>query len=62
MSQLFNPIGEKVEQVAPKDAQTNGENAPSAEQDEQDEPRAVEEIESLCMNCHENVDNSESTR
>jgi zinc finger protein len=58
MSQLFNPIGEKVEQVAPKDAQTNGENAPPAEQDE---PRAVEEIESLCMNCHENVGNLKST-
>ncbi|KAK4455697.1 ZPR1 zinc-finger domain-containing protein [Podospora aff. communis PSN243] len=51
MSQLFNPIGEKAEQVAPKDAQTNGENAQPAEQDE---PGAVEEIESLCMNCHEN--------
>ncbi|KAK0651450.1 ZPR1 zinc-finger domain-containing protein [Cercophora newfieldiana] len=51
MSQLFNPIGEKAEQVAPTTAQANGENAPSADQDE---PRAVEEIESLCMNCHEN--------
>ncbi|KAK5661004.1 hypothetical protein OQA88_12382 [Cercophora sp. LCS_1] len=43
----FNPIGEKVEKVAPT---TNGANGVP----EADEPRPVEEIESLCMNCHEN--------
>jgi len=51
MSQLFNPIGEKAEQVAPTTAQPNGENAPAAEEEER---RPVEEIESLCMNCHQN--------
>lgn len=51
MSQLFNPIGEKAEQVAPTTAQPNGGNAPAAEEEEW---RPVEEIESLCMNCHQN--------
>jgi len=51
MSEQFKPIGEKVENVAPTTAMTNGENAPPAEDDQ----KAVEEIESLCMNCHENV-------
>lgn len=59
MSQLFNSIGEKAEQVAPATAQTNGENAPSAGEDE---PQAVEEIESLCMNCHKNVSTGKPSR
>ena len=52
MSDLFNPIGEKVEKVAPV-LETNGINeaVPEAE----DDGKVVEEIESLCMNCHENV-------
>lgn len=54
MPELFNPIGEKVEKVAPGAAPTaNGDNAPAA--DNNDDERAVEEIESLCMNCHQNV-------
>jgi zinc finger protein len=48
MPELFNPIGEKVEKVAPT-AVPDG-----ATGDEGDE-KVVEEIESLCMNCEENV-------
>jgi zinc finger protein len=47
MPELFNTIGDKVEQVAPTavaDGTTGGE-----------DERVVEEIESLCMNCEENV-------
>ncbi len=45
--QFFESIGSKVENLAPA---TNGE--PTAEDDER---KPVEEIESLCMNCGENV-------
>ncbi|KAM7200922.1 zinc finger protein ZPR1 [Rhypophila sp. PSN 637] len=41
MPELFTPIGEKVEKAAP---------AAAGEEEE----RSVEEIESLCMNCHQN--------
>lgn len=44
--ETFTPIGQKVEDIAPAAADA---------QAEDDEPRGVEEIESLCMNCHENV-------
>lgn len=44
MPELFNPIGDKVEKVAP-----------AAAQESEDDERVVEEIESLCMNCEENV-------
>jgi zinc finger protein len=47
MPELFNPIGEKVEKVAPA-AAPDGTAA-------SEEERVVEEIESLCMNCEENV-------
>ncbi|EGO56282.1 hypothetical protein NEUTE1DRAFT_146992 [Neurospora tetrasperma FGSC 2508] len=43
--ETFTPIGQKVEDIAPAAADA---------QAEDDEPRGVEEIESLCMNCHEN--------
>lgn len=43
MTELFNPIGEKVEQAV----QANGE--------AEDDFKPIDEIESLCMNCHENV-------
>lgn len=42
MTELFNPIGEKVEQAV----QANGE--------AEDDFKPIDEIESLCMNCHEN--------
>lgn len=44
-SEFFQSIGSKVEGLAPKE---NG------EADDEDF-RPVEEIESLCMNCHKNV-------
>ncbi|KAK3946374.1 ZPR1 zinc-finger domain-containing protein [Diplogelasinospora grovesii] len=47
MPELFDPIGQKVDHVAPT-AEANGANG--VEEDFQ----PVEEIESLCMNCHEN--------
>lgn len=50
MPELFKPIGEKVEKVAPA-AVPNGTNGTAPDEDE----KAVEEIESLCMNCRENV-------
>lgn len=43
----FKSIGQQVDQVAPA---TNG-----AAQTDDDDIKPVEEIESLCMNCHENV-------
>lgn len=42
----FKSIGEHVNTPA-----TNG----GAQQNDDDDAKAVEEIESLCMNCHENV-------
>lgn len=46
-SEYFKAIGQQVDQVAPT---TNG-----AEQTDNDDVKPVDEIESLCMNCHENV-------
>lgn len=45
--ELFTPIGEKVEKTAP---------VATGEQEEEFKP--VDEIESLCMNCHKNVSNN----
>lgn len=50
-SDYFKAIGEQVDQVAP--ATTNG-----ADPIDNDDVKPVEEIESLCMNCHENVGRS----
>jgi hypothetical protein len=50
MPELFNPIGATVEKVAPT-AVSNGANDVARDEDE----RVVEEVESLCMNCEENV-------
>ena len=47
MADLFNTIGEKAEKVAPA-AVPNGTT-------EDEDKKVVEEIESLCMNCGENV-------
>lgn len=43
----FRSIGQQVDQVAPA---TNG-----AAQPDDDDIKPVDEIESLCMNCHEDV-------
>ena len=47
-NEFFESIGNQADQLAPA---TNGE----AQTAEDDDRRVVEEIESLCMNCHENV-------
>ncbi len=52
MPRLFDTIGQKAEQLAPAPA-TNGTHEAQLEDDE--DQKVVEEIESLCMNCHENV-------
>lgn len=44
--EFFQAIGNKVENLAP---------ASNGAEDADDDQRAVEEIESLCMNCGENV-------
>lgn len=44
--EFFETIGNKVKNLAP---------AAEGEQNDDDDHRAVEEIESLCMNCGENV-------
>lgn len=46
---FFETIGQKASQLDPS---SNGVKDP--EQTEA-EPKVVEEVESLCMNCHENV-------
>ncbi|KAH8907184.1 zf-ZPR1-domain-containing protein [Coniochaeta sp. PMI_546] len=51
MSSQFDPIGQKVEQLAPKATPTDANSAPVVEDDDE---RIVEQIESLCMNCHKN--------
>ena len=48
-TEFFETIGNQVEQVAPSS------DVPGEDEDDQ---RVVEEIESLCMNCHENVSSS----
>lgn len=47
-TEFFDSIGSQAERTA---ATTEGAQA----QDTADDERVVEEIESLCMNCHENV-------
>lgn len=47
---FFESIGQKAGHLAPTTNGTNGV-APKGDDDE----KVVEEIESLCMNCHENV-------
>ncbi|KAL2020116.1 hypothetical protein VTK56DRAFT_8721 [Thermocarpiscus australiensis] len=49
MPELFNPIGQTAEKVAPA-ALPNGQNGTVPDDDE----RVVEEVESLCMNCEAN--------
>lgn len=53
-SEFFEAIGKKVEHL---DGATNGDHNTGCD-GEAGEEKAVEEIESLCMNCHENVGSS----
>lgn len=54
---FFESIGKKANQLAPSTNGhgTNGIANVSAEDDDDDDGKVVEQIESLCMNCHENV-------
>ncbi|OAA65447.1 zinc finger protein zpr1 [Niveomyces insectorum RCEF 264] len=47
--QIFDSIGNQAEQVAP-----SGDDQQHGEANDNDDGRVVEEIESLCMNCHQN--------
>ncbi|KAI9847109.1 MAG: nucleolar zinc-finger protein [Sclerophora amabilis] len=47
---LFEDVGRKVENMRREESATNNSAEPAVGEDE----RVVEEIESLCMNCHEN--------
>ena len=60
--EFFESIGKKAEQLTFNDqseisSQENGDAAQQPEQGEEDQ-KVVDEIESLCMNCHENVSRS----
>ncbi|OTB01014.1 hypothetical protein M426DRAFT_64833 [Hypoxylon sp. CI-4A] len=48
---FFESIGQKAGQLAPT---TNGTNGVAHDGGDDDDGKVVEEIESLCMNCHEN--------
>jgi len=50
-SGFFESIGQKADQLAPSNTTANG----GANSGDEDNDRVVEQIESLCMNCHENV-------
>ena len=52
-SDFFEAIGQKAGHLAPTTNGTNGTNGEA--QKNGDDEKVVEEIESLCMNCHENV-------
>jgi zinc finger protein len=50
-TEFFESIGKKADQLAPS---TNGNGANGASDGDEDDGKVVEQIESLCMNCHEN--------
>lgn len=50
-TEFFESIGQKASQLNG----TAGDAGAEGQQDGDDEPKVVEQIESLCMNCHENV-------
>ncbi len=58
---FFETIGKKAGHLAPTPNGTNGTNGTNgdngAHENGGDNEKIVEEIESLCMNCHENVSN-----
>jgi len=52
----FDSIGKKAEQLnANGEKPVNGATSESTEAVDDGEPKIVDEIESMCMNCHENV-------
>ena len=58
---LFESVGKKVESISLghdstlKDTKAATNTSTEAEENEPDDVRVVDEIESLCMNCEENV-------
>lgn len=52
MSGLFDTIGQKAETLTSVSAPNGADGVEAVEEENQ---KIVEEIESLCMNCHENV-------
>ncbi len=50
---FFESLGKKAENLTTQEATTNG--AAPVQSNDDDEPKIVDEIDSLCMNCHENV-------
>jgi hypothetical protein len=55
---FFDSIGNKVENTNKQNGATNGAEVEGTVTEADDEPRVVDEIESLCMNCHANVSSS----
>lgn len=57
-NEFFETIGKKAGHLAPASNDTNGTNGTNGVHENKiDDEKVVEEIESLCMNCHENVSN-----
>lgn len=55
---FFESIGKKAEQLTiddPNAPKATGDAAAQKPEDPEEDQRVVDEIESLCMNCHENV-------
>jgi len=53
---FFESIGKKTQNLAINEQATTDGSLPKL--NEEEDQRVVDEIESLCMNCHENVKNS----
>lgn len=60
--EVFEDMGKKVEGLSLRDQPLHGEGLPSQQENVEQEPKVVEEIESLCMNCHEQVGQGASVR
>lgn len=53
--EFFDSIGKKAENTDKQNGATNGAGPEGTVTEADDEPKVVDEIESLCMNCHENA-------
>jgi zinc finger protein len=53
--EFFDSIGKKVENTDKQNGTFSGAEPQGTVTEVEDEPKVVDEIESLCMNCHENV-------
>lgn len=61
-TEFFESIGKKADQIGTATNGANGANGihSANDDDDDDDGKVVEQIESLCMNCHENVSPSHS--